>query len=231
MAQSQLALYNLALVYAGADYTIEATTEESVPAETLELIYENTRQMTFRAAHWNSCKKYVRLVEEKERNLSADWVTSDPAPGWAYSYEMPDDVLAARYLTDFAQFEVGYDDDDYILSTNGGSDTASETPVLCYTFDQTDVTKWEPDLYNAMAHALAGYYVLGSTGKRNKTNESFGLANLAIMNARANNANEQQQLRQQVAERLQARGYEFNVINPYVHPYGPIFTGTGAPVT
>lgn len=232
MAQSQVNLYNLAISAVGGKYTLSTTSDQVLPAEICNLWYENVRQTMLRAAHWNCAKQYLRLVEVTERDLAADWATTDPAPGYAYSYDIPSGMLAARYLTSFDQFELHYDagNSKMVINTNHGSDTATETPILCYTIDVTDVTRWEPDLYQAMIYALAGHICMPLNGKITRSRETLAAADAFIMQARANTANEMHQRRQQIPRELLARGYEYSVQAPYVYPYGSTFTGTGAPV-
>jgi len=243
MAQSQVALYNLAIAACGGDYTVSATSEESIPAETCELFYENVRQTVLRAAYWPCAKRHVRMTKAAARdaetgydsNTDADWQTSDPEPGYAYSYTLPNSMLRARYLSTFEVFSLGWEEegDHAIISCNSGGVTADDAPILCYTKDVTDVTTWEADLYQSVAYGLAAHIALPLTGKTTKADTLFTLANSFILMARANSANEMAHLRnvQQMPERLQARGYAYSpIIAPYIYPYGNLLTGTGAPV-
>jgi hypothetical protein len=231
MAQSQLALYNMALAACGMDYTLAATSEESVPAEACELWYENVRQTVLRAAHWNSARRFARLTEEAERNTATDWTSTAPNPGWLYSYDLPSSILAARYLTTFDQFDIGYDNDGKVLNCNIGGDVSTDAPILCYTVDVTDVTLWEPDLYQAVVYGLAGHITMPLTGKVSRARMNFELANGLLMQARAQSANERYQLITQWAESLQIRGHiGAQVTNAFVAPYGSLFSSTGAPV-
>ena len=236
MAQSQLALYNMALSIVGEDYTLSTTSEESVPAETCELWYENVRQTVLRAGWWNSAKQFVRLTEvtDREEDATEEWETTDPAPGYAYSYDYDaiTDLLYARYLTSFAQFELHYDagNSKMVLSTNDGADTAAERPILCYTIDVTTVTRWEPDLYEAMAFALASRICIPLTGKIVRTRETAQAANDIIMQARAANLNEMHRRWEQLPDQLLRRGYNFSVQAPYIYPFGSLITATGAAI-
>lgn len=230
MAQSQLNLYNMALAACGADYSLSATNEETIPASVCNLWYENVRQTVLRAAHWKSAKRYARLTEEAERDLSADWVTTDPEPGYAFSYALPSSLLAARYLTDFSQFDIGYDNDKKILSCNIGGSAATDAPVLCYTIDVTDVTLFEPDLYQALIYGLAAHISMPLTGKVARVRGLLELANGVLLSARAATANEMYVVYNQFTERLQARGFTHNIPSIYVYPYGGLLAAPGAPV-
>jgi hypothetical protein len=230
MAQSQLALYNLAIATTGTNYRLTATSEESEPAELCELFFENVRQTLLRAAHWRCAKRFARLTEEAERDTAASWVSTDPEPGFLFSYEIPDSMLAARYLSDFSQFELGYETDQKIISCDiGGADT-DDAPVLCYTIDVTDVTLYDPDLYMAMYYALGAHLSMPLTGKPARAQSLFGLANQQILEARAATANEMHRLFKERSLRMQARDAAVMVQTPYIYPYGNMFSGTGAPV-
>ena len=238
MAQSQLALYNLALSAMGADYSITSLTEQSLPAEACNLWYENTRQTVLRAAHWNSCKRYARLTKAYARetetgytvDADADWQLDDPEPGFAFSYAVPERMLAARYLSDFSQFTLGTNSNtgEELISCNTGGETVDDAPILCYTWDQQNPVKWESDLYQSMIYGLAGHIVMPLSGKPERAKLMFSLANQFIVEARTRTANERLQLFAQTPERLQARGYSYTPWTPYIHAYGNLFSGTGA---
>ena len=229
MAQSQLDLYNMALGAAGLKYTIGALSDETLPRKACDLWYENVRQVVLRAAHWKCAKRYFRLVEEAERDLTADWVSTDPEPGFAFSYELPADMLYARYLSTFAQFELGYETDQKIISCNIGGSAATDAPVLCYTVDVTDATLWEPDLYRAMILALAAHISMPLNAKPARAKFNIEEANGAMFAARASTANEMFMLMQSRPAALTQRGYDFPVNDAYVYPYGSLFSATGAP--
>lgn len=243
MAQSQLALYNMAVGACGGDYTISAVAEESVPAEVCELFYENVRQTVFRAAFWACAKRHDRMTKAAARDATTgydsdtddDWVDSDPEPGFAFSYTLPSNLLRCRYLSTFELFSLGWEEEGAhkILSCNSGGVNATDAPILCYTVDVTDVTLWEPDLYQAVAYGLAAHIAMPLTGSRSKLGTLLEVANSFILEARANTANEIGHLirARQAPERLQARGYAYSpVLQPYVYPYGHLLTGTGAGV-
>lgn len=226
MAQSQLALYNMALSLVGSDFTILAVDEESIEAETCGLWYENVRQTILRAAHWNSAKRYSRLTAEATRTLTSDWVSTDPEPGYAYSFELPANMLAARYLTTFQEFSLGYETDQRILSCQ------IDEPILCYTIDVTDLTLIEPDLYRGIVHGLAAYIAMPLTGKLKRAQDALSIANEVVSEARAANANEMERLFSKMPDGLSLRGYDgWPPVSPYMAAYGPMLSLSGAPVT
>jgi hypothetical protein len=238
VAQTQLDLYNLALSAMGSDYSVASLTEQSLPAEACNLWYENTRLTVMRAAHWNSCKRFERLVKaasrETETDYTADsdvdWQSGDPEPGFAFSYNLPGRFIAARYLTDYSQFTIGANPEtgEDMLSCNIGGPVADDAPVLCYTYDQQRLDRWEPDLYQAMVYGLAGHIVMPLSGKPDRAQLMFNLANQFLLDARARTANERHQLFAQTPERLQARGYSYTPVYPFIQSYGNLFSGSGA---
>ena len=231
MAQSQVNLYNMALSAVGADYSLSTASYNVLPASLCNLWYENTRQVILRAAHWNSCKQAVRLTEEAERDLTADWVATDPLVGYAFSYEVPTDMLHARYLSTLEQFEIHYEaGDQKVINCNVGGSASTDAPILIYTIDVTDPTRWEPDLYQAMIYGLAGHICRPLTGKTALARDMFELANMILREAQARNANELHRMLKSRPDRLSARGYDYSTVTPYIYPYGNMFAGTGAPV-
>lgn len=241
MAQSQLALYNMALAASGANYTIGAVDEQSIPAELCQLWYENVRQTVLRAAHWNSAKQQIRLEKrsaaDAETGYTSDsaeaWADTDPEPGYLFSYEIPCKILAARYLSDFSQFSLGNETatGGRIISCNVGGEAATDRPILVYTADNVKVNTWEPDLYQTVVYGLAAHISMGLHGKPSRAASLFDLANQLMNEARANTANEMHRLIVQQPASLTVRGYNFGPVTPFVYPYGAMFTGTAVALT
>lgn len=231
MAQSQLNLYNLAVAAIGGDYTLAATNEETLAAEACEMWFENTRQVLLRSAWWGCSKKFARLVEKVARDTAEDWVETDPEPGYAYSYELPDDYLYARFLTDYAEFDISNDDTGRTLVCNVGGSELTDAPVLCYSADIEDPANWEADLYQSMVYALGSHINLPLTGKTSKTQLLVAMANSFVQDARVNTANERHRLMRVRPEVLALRGTDFPIGTPFFFPYGSMLTSTGAPVT
>src|SRR5690606_12762983 len=93
----------------------------------------------------------------------APWAANDPAPGWRYAYALPSDFLAPRYLSDYAQFDLGVNAlDQRVLYTN------SHQPILRYTKRQTQPGLWDVDLRSAIVFALAAHIAPKLTGSSDK---------------------------------------------------------------
>lgn len=231
MAQSQLNLYNMALSHAGSKYTLASPSENSIPADICNLWYENVRQTVLRAAHWNCAKRFARLTEEAERDTGADWVSTDPAPGWGFSYEVPENMLYARHMADYSMFDLHYETDQMVINSNMGGSSTEYVPILCFTIDVEDVTVWEPDLYQTIVLGLAAMICAPLTGKLQKEQTVVNKANIALREAQARHLNEHQVRWMMNPTQLQVRGYSFTPTTPYLYPFGAGFSGTGSSTT
>lgn len=231
MAQSVIALYNLAISLTGSRRTIASTTDRVVEAEVANLWYEVARRSVLRSAHWNSAKAIRRLALVKERNTAVDWDRTDPDPGWKYAYAQPADLLHPRHLADFSNFGLGTIFQSDLKNRTRCVFTNTEESIFYYTFDQTDVGAWEPDLYEAVAYTLAASIAPGITGKQNLTAGLIGEAMRKVMVAREAAANDGQQRIDYVPDELLIRGYSpaMNTTS-FIYPYGLLTVGEGAPV-
>lgn len=226
MAQSQIDLYNLALSACGSRDSVAAVTENTAGARYCQRWYEPVRQQAFRAAHWNSLTAYARLGLLATRGDSTDWTTTDPSPGWLYAYSVPNDMVMARYLTEFQRFVVEPFPSQNVQAIN----TDVEDAILCYTKDETDPGLWDNGLYIAVAMALAAHIARPLTGKRDRVNDLLMDANRQILEAQVQNANERMNRLDWVPEWIQRRGYAGGIsVEPYVVPFGAVFQAPGAP--
>lgn len=227
MAQSQTELYNLALSAVGARKTVSAPTENSREAEQCNLWYGSVRANIFRAAHWGSIKRFARLGLLVERDTAADWVTTDPEPGFIYSYSLPVGCVAARYLSTFERFTTGV----YYSTNVRALFTDMEDAVLCYSFDQTNTALWDHSLYLAVAYGLAAHICLPLSGKPERASGLIKASNAIIAEARAQSANEQQGTIETLPEWITTRGYKGSPSTTrYFAPFGEYLSMMGAPV-
>lgn len=223
MSDSQTKLYNQALGLVGSTRRVASPTEASVEAETCDLYYDSVRQTILSAAHWPSARSAFRLNQLAENDGDDNWELGDPQPGFTYAHALPGDFLHARYINEGDHFE---------LSTYTASDEStqncivsnSEYVVLTYTRDQTTVTAWSKNLYQAIYYGLAGMICWPLTRKLNKSQLLIQRANDMILQARAVKENQEYNQMERLAPWLQARGSYYNVTNQYeyMHPYGPL---------
>lgn len=116
--------------------------EGSSFAETMAIFYPKTRDRLLEAHNWTWATK--------RRSLAA--LTSD-IDAYEYKYSLPADYMKAqRLLPDGASDDhtgVAFIIENSFLYTN------EPTPVLVYTYRQTDTTKWSPSFVNAVEWQLA----------------------------------------------------------------------------
>lgn len=227
MAQSQIDLYNLALSACGATGSVATIFETGVLARTCNRWYEPVRLFIFRSAHWACLTRHARLGLLVERDTTADWVSTDPQPGWIYAYGAPSDMVAARHLTDYSRFGTGV----YVPTNVPAIFTDTEDAILTYTADVTDVSLWDVGLYMALVYGLAMHIARPLTGKRERSRDLMESANMLIAQARADSANEQAGVQDSLPEWIEARGYAGGINRTrYIAPFGQMLTATGAPV-
>lgn len=223
MAQDLITLFRLALSGIGMTRLPDSPNENHPGANECRLWFEPVRDYILRSAHWPSAKAVRRLGELAERADNADWVATDPLPGWRFMYQAPADLLAPRYISTWDRFETGVQDGKRVIYTD------SEDAILIYTSQQDNLTLWDPSLFMATASALGAYICNGLTGKPQKAQAAMQQANAIILQARADAANEMQQVYDSVPEWIAARGYTGAILaDRFIYPYGPMLIAPGA---
>lgn len=225
MAQDKVTLFNLALSEAGITETVDSPSENSPQAETCRLFFEPVRDHILAAAHWPSAKAAKRLGLLVTRDETADWVSSDPLPGWKHAYAMPADAITPRFMSTYARFESG------ILSSKRAIFTDFENAILVYTKKQEDISLWESTLFLAVAYGLGAFISMPLNGKAGRAEVNRKQANGLIIEARETAANEADMATDYLPEWIQARGYSGAPSNTrYIHPYGALLNASGAPL-
>lgn len=145
MAQSDVAICNVALSYVGVEREISSLDNpKSKEASLCKLHYDNARKEVLQepGVNWSFAKRVVTLglVEE------------DPTLEWAYSYRYPGSALKARRLISLIRpdpnpppFVLGADDQGRLLYCD------ESEPQLEYTKDETDTTKFSASFDDALA--------------------------------------------------------------------------------
>ena len=202
MATDVVSLWNLAVSAAGGRGSISAEDENSREANLCRLWYEPVRDNVLKSASWPCTKKYESLAVLATRaDFNATWTNTDPAPGWAYAYGVPNDMLAPRYLTTYAPFERALYGDVNSIVTN------QPLAVLHYTMKQTDVTRWDAGLDAAVRYTLAANLSMPLSGKSTRTRELRDLAFNTVREARTDMANESDQFSDAAPVWIGERGY------------------------
>lgn len=223
MANDLVEVYSMASFEAGGRHKINSVLESTREVEVLNLWYPTVRDWVMRAAFWPSIRAHARLALRKERDTAADWVLTDPAPEYLFSYAPPSDMLAPWHLYDFARFQVGqyYDGSSWLPSIN----TQTEDAILVYGRQETNVAAWDVGLKMAIVHGLAAAISLPLHGKTSRAQLAQVKANDIIREARAANANNENNLYDHVPDWISARGYAGSVaIQRFLYPYGPLLS-------
>lgn len=215
MAISAVDICNMALDSIGAG-RISSLTEASPEARACSLWYDNVRKKFLRAAFWPFARKSASLS-----------LRGDGQGSWAYSYTYPPDCLLARFIDSkngkFPPFVVATE------QVSGGTDkvilTNVESPVLWYTFDNEDISTWDPMAIEAFVDALAGSLAMPLSGKRSIAIDRFQKANATILQARGA-ANQEMRLDfSYTPTKIAAREWDSLKYesSPFIQPDGPLF--------
>ncbi len=221
MAQDLVTLYNLALSAVGTRSRISSPTENSREAQICNQWYPVIRDSTLRAAHWSSARHIASLSLHAQTTEGADWAEGDPEPPWLFRYNLPNDFLYPRWLTSYEAFELTQFKNVVKLLSN------SEEPLLVYTKRQEVVPAWDVDLYQAVVMGLAGSIAMPLHGKPDRARNALEEANIAIMRARVQQANQNMNTLDAIPDWLTARGVTQSYENSqFIYQYGPLFSPT-----
>lgn len=215
-------LYNLALDTIGARANISLPTEQSRAAEACNRWYGSIRDQVLASAPWPEATKMARLslLATQDADEDSVWADGDPRPDLLNSYALPSDYLHAQYLTDYQSFTIqSYGTDNRALMFSG------ETPILIYTFRQTRISLWSPQLQMAIMQALAARICIPLTGKTSRAKLLIEQANQHILAAREAAANMGNERLDSVPDWISARGFTGSVPQTrYFYPFGSLLS-------
>lgn len=188
MASSETDLCNLALAHLANGNLITSLTERSAEARACNQFYAQVRDEVLRDAPWPCTTTFADLAMVEE----------DPTEEWAFSYREPADCLVLRRIRSGLTRN---DDPTSRVPWRKGSDTqggliyTDQSEATCeYSRRESDVTRYPPDLVQAIAALLATYIAPKVTGgdQFKLGGRAFQLYQALIARARANMANESQ---------------------------------------
>lgn len=159
---SKTAICNMALSHLAHGQEIaNVDTERSKEAEACRRFYDVAVDFLLRSFPWNWAKKTVALALVEE----------EPDDHWDYSYRMPSDALAFRYLHNGVsrretadlrtKFTIGADDTGGLIYTDY---TNTDGVYGVYTYRVTDPEKFPPDFTMALSMYLAALIAPRVTG-------------------------------------------------------------------
>lgn len=219
MATTEVEIYNMALSALGTFSSLAATTDRRREAEVCRIWYPLCRDRVLRSAPWSGATAFRRLALLATRDDTADWVSTDPAPGWTYAYGVPNDFIWPRSLSAYEQFEMSMIAGNRVILSN------SQSPIMAYTFRQTNVGLWDPELQVAVAYDLAAFISRSLNGSRDDQISMFRLAQEVILPARAAASNLLQRDLESSPDWLQARGGALNSPTvPFIYPSAEYIT-------
>lgn len=222
MAADEVTIFNLALEGAGTRSDVAATTEQSREAEVCRLWYPICRDLVLHASNWNSVRAYERLATLRTRGDTTAWDGSvDPAPGYAYTHASPATMLRPQYLTTFERFEPGVLDNVKVIHSQNAS------PILVFTKNDSVPAFWEHDLFVTVAMTLSAFITIPLTGKTQRAKDKKDEANVMILQARTNNANQENVQFETMPSWIAARGSAYGVSDArFYYPSGPLISLT-----
>lgn len=218
---NKVEVFNLALSAMGTRNRVSSPTEASTEARECALWYDVVRKQVLCAAPFQEATANARLAVQAER-VGADWVSSDPDPGWRFSYSTPDDMLRPRHLATF---------DTFIMSASATNEkritTNAESAILIYTRDQENIDMWSPALITAIAYGLASAVCMKLGGKMDRVQLVAQQANNLLLQARTYSGNTDDYQLESLPPWLSARGVPSSPASRYIYPYGPMFVPGG----
>lgn len=217
MAQTTTELYNLAAQAVGARGKLVSTSQASRFTDVFGLWLPSVRAVVLQSSHWPSAKKTASLSPIAERDNGVAWAAGAPKPGAKYAYLAPSDLLHPRHLSTYGHFDMEMIGDSRAIHAH------EPQAILTYTFDQTNESLWEPELFLLMAIALGAYTAQTLTGKRSLSASLEKQANEMITRAQARSLAMHYAPVSAVASWHSARGYAGRPdVARYVYPLGSL---------
>lgn len=133
--QSEVSICNIALTMLG-EKSITSLGDDSKQARYCALRYGDVRNAVLRAHPWNCALARAQLAR----------LADDPAFGWAYQYELPNDYLRMVRLENM--------EDEYVIEGSALLTDISPCRII-YVKLLTDTTQFDPLLVEAIACRLA----------------------------------------------------------------------------
>jgi hypothetical protein len=222
---NKVEIFNLALSAMGTRNRVSSPTEASTEARECLLWYDVVRRQVLCAAPFQEATGNSRLALQAER-VAPEWTAPDPDPGWRFAYSTPDDMLRPRHLSTYESF---------IMSTSAINERRivanTEQAILVYTKDQPNIDMWSPALVGAVTYGLASAVCMKLGGKMDRVQLVAQQANSLLMEARVYEGNVDDYQLESLPPWLAARGVPSSTSTRYIYPYGPMFAGTGVPVS
>lgn len=151
-------LFNQALTSIGHAASVTDPNDRSKASTMCQLWFNPARRAVMAAFHWSSLRVIARPPRVGERP-DDPWQPGDPAPGYAFTHQLPADCLLPQYLAGFERFALGRRNGERVMYSNVAH------PILHYTKDCTSPERWDVNLYNAIIYSLGASLNMAYSGK------------------------------------------------------------------
>ena len=178
---SETQIGKLALQHIGDRYDITDLTEESVEAEQVNLIFDDTRDWLLRQFPWNFATSYATPAA----------LTGTVPNNFDYMYTYMTDAVRVLLVVDplgldtEIPFEVARNSGDVKVILTDQADAEFR-----YTKRISDTAQFDPEFTMALSYALAAKLAMPLTGDRSIMGDMQNLARNVINSAWATDANE-----------------------------------------
>lgn len=234
---SQVDITNRALLSIGAKAQVSALNEGSTEANAAAILFTPTFEALARAAHWNCLRKQAALsviaaAMGTPENPLGTALPLPPAP-WLYSYQLPSDCLAMRFLVpslpstgigtamttysnaaptrlpggEQIQFAVAYATDANGAPIQVVLTNQSQAQAV-YTVNQPNPAIWDSQFQAAMVSSLAAYFVPALSLNLALMQGAIKNSEMIIAQARVSDGNEGVTVMDHVPDFIRARGGE-----------------------
>jgi len=178
---SETQIGKLALQHIGDRYDIADLTEESVEAEQVNLIFDDTRDWLLRQHTWGFAKKFANPAS----------LTGTVPNNYDYMYTYMTDAVRVNQVVDplglntKIDFEIARNSSDKKVILTDQSDAE-----FIYTAQITNTAEFDPEFVIAFSYALAAKLAIPLTGDREIANDMAVLAERTITAAQTTDSNE-----------------------------------------
>jgi hypothetical protein len=234
LAQTDTSIVNRALLAIGAQAQVSDFSEGSTEANVAAVLYEPTRDMLLRSAHWNFTRKQASLAQLKAYQVNGVIQTGSDAPPvpWLYEYAYPSDCLKARYLVPIQAYPTttpppmtgatpvpiaglpGPMSIPFVIGSDSVSSQPAQTVILTqlyqaqmvYTARIENPDLWDPMFQEAMVATLAAKFVNPLNRNATLFTQQATIARDIVLQARVTDGDEVPTSQDHLPDWIRARG-------------------------
>lgn len=210
--QDLRSLFNQALTAIGHSAVVTDPNSGDTPTSMCRLWFDPARREVMTAYHWSSVRAVSRLARVAERT-GEEWQPGDPEPGFAYAHALPNNCLQPQFLSSFARFHLGRLAGANVVFSN------TPHPVLHYTIDCTDPSRWDANLYSCVLFNLAANLNMSFSGKYPLTQALGQKVYELLVEAQVSDANSDDSYFENIPTSHRGTGFDVMANSPtYIYP-------------